>query len=77
MPGGRMQRDTGPPAYLAVFAGQVRGVFFVLVADVFEHIGIRKKFLDDADCEGLRENFRIGNRRGDPRLSHKRAQVFP
>ena len=51
----------------------VRGIFFVFVADVLEHIGVRKKLLDEIDRDRLGERLRVGNRHGDLEM----AEIAP
>src|SRR5262245_3125315 len=43
----------------------MRGIFFIFGADMLEHIGVRKKLLDETDRDRLGENSWISNRYGD------------
>src|SRR5215471_10512854 len=59
----RLYRD------LAVcFSGQVSRVLFVLCANVFEHIGVGQKSLDEIDRDRLREHLRVGHRDRDLKM---------
>src|ERR1700687_4772046 len=64
--------ETKPVSKFSLFARSarlVRGVLFVFVADVLEHVGVRKKLLDEVDGDRPGEGFRIGNRHGDIHMS--------
>src|SRR5262249_52539773 len=51
----------------------MRSIPFVFAADMFEHIRIGKKLLDEIDGDRLRENLRVGYRYGDLEM----AEIAP
>src|SRR5882672_3411796 len=70
-PGGTLpgNQKSFRPELFALCARQMRSVLFVFGADVLEHIGVRKKLLDEIDRDRPGESFRVGNRDGNVQMA--------